>query len=212
MKTPFDLAETDRLLSTTRAVRRRLDLGRPVARETIVSCIRLAQQAPSAENAQNWRWLIIDDADTKRQLADIYARIGDAIRELKSEVPKEDRQNQRVFDSVEYLTHSLHKVPVLVIPCLQERPAPDADHCTVASAFASIIPAVWSFQLALRARGLGSVYTTAHLWWEAEVADILGIPEEVMQVAMLPVAYTLGTEFRPARRPDPGEIIHWNHW
>jgi nitroreductase len=212
METPFNLAETDRLLTTTRAVRKRLDLQKPVEREVLLDCVRISQQAPTGSNTQLWRWVIVQDEEKKAAIASIYGRGSGFIDEMKSHLAPGDEQTRRVYDSAGYLFDHLHEVPALVIPCVEGRPEDPTDHCTVASVYGSILPAVWSFQLALRSRGMGSAWTTLHLMWEAEVADILGIPEQVMQVALLPVAYTVGTDFKPAKRPPPEDIVHWDGW
>jgi nitroreductase len=208
----FDLRETDKLLSTTRAVRKRLDLARPVEESVLLDCVRLSQQAPTGSNTQLWRWMMVTDQEKRAAVAAVYARGAGIISQLRDELPEDASQTRRVYDSAGYLFDHLHKVPVLAIPCVIGRPENPADHCVMASTFGSILPAVWSFQLALRSRGLGSAWTTLHLMWEQEVADILGIPDDVMQVALLPVAYTSGTEFKPAARPPPEEITHWNNW
>jgi nitroreductase len=212
MAAPFNLEETDRLLSTTRAVRKRLDFTRPVEREVLLDCVRLSQQAPTGSNTQFWRWLIVTDPDKRKAIADIYARGGEMLKEFKQNVPAEDKQTVRVYDSADYLVEHMAEVPALVIPCVVGRPAAEAAHVEVASVYGSILPAVWSFQLALRSRGLGSAWTTLHLLWEAEVAELLGIPDDVMQVALLPAAYTLGTDFKVANRQPPEEITHWDSW
>ena len=212
MEAPFDLQETDRLLSTTRAVRKRLDLETSVERQVLLDCVALSQQAPTGSNTQFWRWMIVQDADKKAAIAEIYGRGSKLINEFQSQLPEDDHQTHRVYSSAGYLFEVLHRVPAIVIPCIEGRPEDPTDHCTVASVYGSILPAVWSFQLALRSRGLGSAWTTLHLMWEAEVADILGIPEHVMQVALLPVAYTKGTDFKPAQRPAAETIVHWDSW
>jgi nitroreductase len=212
MSTTFNLEETDKLLTTTRAVRKRLDLERPVERQVLLDCIAISQQAPTGSNTQFWRWLVITDVDQKAAIAEVYGRGQEFITQLQGELPEEAHQTRRVYDSAGYLFDVLHKVPALVIPCVIGRPADPADHCTVASTYGSILPAVWSFQLALRSRGLGSAWTSLHLMWEQEVAEILGIPDDVMQVALLPVAYTLGTDFKTATRQPPEEIVHWDRW
>jgi nitroreductase len=212
MSTTFNLEETDKLLTTTRAVRKRLDLERPVERQVLLDCIAISQQAPTGSNTQFWRWLVITDVDQKAAIAEVYGRGQEFITQLQGELPEEAHQTRRVYDSAGYLFDVLHKVPALVIPCVIGRPADPADHCSVASTYGSILPAVWSFQLALRSRGLGSAWTTLHLMWEQEVAEILGIPDDVMQVALLPVAYTLGTDFKTATRQPPEEIVHWDRW
>ncbi len=206
----MDIASVDELLTTTRAVRRRLDLTRPVGREVILECIRLAMQAPTASNAQDWRWLVITDAGKRAAIADIYRSIGaDYLAYAAKDAS--DPQTQRVYASAFSLTDTLAQVPVHVIPCLESR-VDSSSVLTAASAWASIIPAGWSFLLALRSRGLGSVWTTMHLAKEKEVAELLGIPATVTQAALFPVAYTIGTDFRPAKRPPAETITFWDSW
>jgi nitroreductase len=209
---PFDLAETDRLLSTTRAVRRRLDFERAVPREILLDAVRLAQQAPTGSNAQGWRWLFVDDPAIRRGLAALYAKAASAYLELaRRSVPAGDAQTKRVYDSAFWLVDRLADVPVHAIPCIEGRTMEGS--LFGASFYGSIFPAVWSFQLALRSRGLGSVLTTLHLAHEREAADLLGIDcEKVTQVGLLPVAWTRGTEFKPAARPAPETVTHWNRW
>jgi nitroreductase len=206
----MDLASVDELLTTTRAVRKRLDLNRPVGRDVILECIQLAMQAPTASNAQDWRWLVITDPDKRAAIAEIYGSIG---AEYLAQAARDasDPQTRRVYESAQSLTGTLAKVPVHVIPCLENR-IDNSNMLTAASAWASIIPAGWSFLLALRSRGLGSVWTTMHLAKEQEVADVLGIPPTVTQAALFPVAYTIGTDFKPAARPPAESITYWDSW
>ncbi len=206
----FNLAETDRLLSTTRAVRRRLDLERPVEREVILDCLRLAVQAPTASNSQTWRFVVVTDPAKRQAMADLYCDIG---RDYLDNARRQqlDPQTIRVYESAYALTEILARVPVLVIPCMVGRVEGKPNH-TLAAAYGSILPATWSFQLALRARGLGSVWTTFHLVREKQAAAILGIPDDVTQVAMLPVAYTVGDEFKPAARAPVEDITFWDEW
>jgi nitroreductase len=206
----MDIATVDELLTTTRAVRKRLDLTRPVGRDVILECIRLAMQAPTASNAQDWRWMVVTDADKRAAIADIYRSIGAQYLAYATETAA-DPQTRRVYESAMSLTDTLAKVPVHVIPCLDQR-IDDAELGVAAAAWASIIPAGWSFLLALRSRGLGSVWTTMHLFKEQEVAKVLGIPPTVTQAALFPVAYTIGTDFRPAARPPAETITFWNTW
>jgi nitroreductase len=212
MDAPFDLAETDRLLSTTRAVRRRLDLARPVPRDLILDCVRLAQQAPTGSNAQGWRWLAVDDAELRRALAALYRRAADTyLAQARARVRPGDAQTARVYDSATWLGEHLAEVPLHVIPCLGGRP-PEVP-AAAAAFYGSIFPAVWSFQLALRSRGLGSALTTLHLVHEKEAAELLGIDAaRVTQVALLPVGWTRGGDFRPAARPPAQQITWWNRW
>jgi nitroreductase len=205
-----DTSAVDELLTTTRAVRKRLDLTRPVDRDVILECIRLAMQAPTASNAKHWRWVVITDPDKRAAIAEIYRSIGaDYLAHAATNTT--DPQTRRVYQSALALTETLAKVPVHVIPCLEGR-FDGADHVVAASAWASIIPAGWSFLLALRSRSLGSVWTTMHLAKEQEVAELLGIPATVTQAALFPVAYTIGTDFRPAARPPAETITFWNSW
>ncbi|MBW2295708.1 MAG: nitroreductase family protein [Deltaproteobacteria bacterium] len=212
MTAPFDLNETDRLLSTTRAVRRRLDLERPVGRDVILDCVRLSQQAPTASNTQQWRWMVVMDPAKREALGEIYARGKRFIDRAKSQIPDEDAQTHRVYDSAGWLLDNMGKAPALVIPCLQGRLPDGAPHGTVAATYGSIFPAIWNFQLALRSRGLGSTLTTISLFFEADVAKLLSIPDDVMQVALLPVACTKGTDFKLADRPPPEEITSFDEW
>lgn len=206
----MDIESIDEVLSTTRAVRRRLDLTRPVEREVILDCLRLAMQAPTASNDQNWRWMVVTDADKRATIAGLYSAVGEAYLEHAAR-SESDPQNRRVYESAHALTRILADVPVFVIPCIERRFDGD-DLVVAASAWASIIPAAWSFLLALRSRGLGSVWTTLHLAREKEVAELLGIPDTVTQVALFPVAYTVGTDFKPASRPPPETVTSWNTW
>ena len=196
----FDLDTVDALLSTTRAVRKRLDLARDVPDGVVLECLRLATQAPTGSNLQGWRWLVVRDPATKAALAELYRRGGGEYLAAAAETAQAGTQTGRVFDSANYLAEHLHEVPVMVISMIVGRA--DGSVASAAGLFGSIIPAVWSFQLALRSRGLGSCYTTLHLALEREAAALLDIPDHVTQVGLLPVAYTVGTGFRPAvRRP-----------
>jgi nitroreductase len=206
----FDLGVTDRLLSTTRAVRRRLDLERPVERQVVLDCIALSQQSPTASNTQHWRWVVVDDPERRAKLGEIYGRFTSRIATERD--ASGDPQTKRVYDSALWLAEHLAQVPVLVIPCVVGRPPEAFTPIACSSIYGSIVAAIWSFQLALRSRGLGSTFTTVHLAFEQEVAELLGIPEDVLQVALLPIAYTRGVDFQPAHRPPPETITHWNGW
>jgi nitroreductase len=206
----MDTDVTDYLLSTTRAVRRRLDLERPVPREVILDCLRLAQQAPTASNSQTWRWLIVTDEAKRAALADIY-RDASAEYFAAASTAGLDDQTAKVRTSSLYLRDNLHRVPVHAIPLIKGR----VDHVPpehLAGFFGSILPSAWSFLLALRSRGLGSSWTTLHLLAADRAAELLGIPDGYTQVALFPVAYTIGTDFKPAHRPPVEEIVHWDGW
>ena len=206
----MDISSVDELLSTTRAVRKRLDLSRPVEREVILECLRLAVQAPTGGDSQDWRWVVVTDADKRAAIAEIYNSVGAEYLARKANTAKEP-QARRVYESATALTSTLADVPVYVIPCIERR-MEDLPLVAAASAWGSILPAAWSFLLALRSRGLGSVWTTLHLAKEREVAELLGIPDTVTQVALFPVAYTIGTDFKPANRPPVEDITSWNTW
>lgn len=211
----FDLETTDALLSTTRAVRKRLDLEREVPPEIIRECLELTLQAPTGSNRQGWRWIVVTDAAKRAALADLYRQgAGNYLTdgEAQSEAAGKS-QDARVFGSAQFLAERLQDVPVHVIPCIRVDHLPEnPPRRTWAGLMGSIMPAVWSFQLALRARGLGSVLTTLHLGKEEEAAELLGIPDGIMQVGLLPVAWTKGTDFKPAKRPPLDTILHWDSW
>jgi nitroreductase len=206
----MEISSVDELLSTTRAVRKRLDLSRPVEREVILECLRLAVQAPTGGDSQDWRWMVVTDADKRAAIAEIYRSVGAEYLARKANTAK-DPQARRVYQSAAALTSTLADVPVFVIPCIERR-MEDLPLVAAASAWGSILPAAWSFLLALRSRGLGSVWTTLHLAKEREVAELLGIPDTVTQVALFPVAYTIGTDFKAADRPPVETITSWNRW
>ena len=210
----FDLATTDALLTTTRAVRKRLDFDRPVSRTVIEECLEIALQAPTGSNRQNWRWIVVTDEAVRRGLADLYRRgagsyLSDARNAAKD---RGEAQNARIFDSAHFLAERMQDAPVHVVPCIKMS-MPDAPpmHAPI-SAMGSIYPAVWSFQLALRTRGLGTCLTTLHLRYATEAAALLGLPEDVHQVTLLPVAYTRGTDFKRAARRPLSEVLHCEGW
>jgi nitroreductase len=203
----LDLDHVDHLLTTTRAVRKRLDLERPVPDDVLLDCLRLAVQAPTGSNRQSWRWLVVRDQAKKDALAELYNQGGRSYLEESAGSAEPGSQTSRVLSSALYLADHLAEVPVLVIPLILGR-LDDGRTEEAAGLFGSIIPAMWSFQLALRSRGLGSCYTTLHLNREAEAAELLAIPDHLTQAGMLPVAYTRGTDFKPATRRPVEEITH----
>jgi len=199
----------DELLSTTRAVRKRLDLTRLVEREVLEECLGLAQQAPTASYSQNWHFVVVTDAEKRAALGELWRAV--AYPYLERGGPREG-QGARIGAAVVHLAEHIHEVPVHVIPCVEGR-MEGKPNALVASRFGSIIPAAWSFMLAARSRGLGSVWTTFHLMREQEAAAILGIPyDDVTQVALIPVAYTLGTDFKPGLRKPLDSMVHWDAW
>ncbi len=209
----------DELLSTTRAVRRRLDLNRPVDPMLIDECLEMAAQAPTGSNAQGWHFVVVTDPAKRAALADIYRRgfelfYGDqdaARADVPTEDPVHHASTTRVIDSAVYLAEHLQEVPVMVIPCIDVR-TDGLDVTIQASIWGSLLPAVWSFMLAARERALGTCWTTLHLVHEAEAAELLEIPGNIMQGALIPVAHTLGTDFRAAPRRDMTRIVHRDTW
>lgn len=221
---PFDLEQTDRLLMTTKAVRRRLDLERPVDREVVVDCIRLASYSPNASNAQEWHWVVVDDPAQRALVGEQYRKMTVPVvsKMLAAKEAAGDEAGARISRSIIYLAEHMAEVPVLVIPCYDlaaagarygrligpEREAPVMEP----GMYASVYPAVWSFLLALRSRGLGSVLTTAHQSDQPAMAEILGIPSTWDQTALLPVAHTTGGDFVPSRRAPVEGTIVWNRY
>jgi nitroreductase len=207
--------ELEDALTTTRTVRKRLDLSRPVARDVVEECLSLALQAPNGSNRQLWRWILIDDPEVRANVADIYraALDGYAASGVSADKPVEaDRTSPaalRMTASVMHLREHLEEVPVLVLPLLAGR-TDGASIFYQASMWGSIIPAVWGFMLALRAKGMGSAWTTIHLHQEAQMAGLMGIPAQYTQVGLFPVAYTIGTDFKPASRRPLREVASWN--
>lgn len=206
----MDRASIDRLLTTTRSVRRRLDLDREVDLEVVTECLQLALQAPTGSNSQGWSFVVVTDAEKRRGLAELYRRGGGDYLDAQLAAPQSD-ENRRVFSSAQHLAQVLDKVPVLIIPCIEGR-VEGLSNAAAASVYGSILPAVWSLMLALRSRGLGSAWTTFHLVHEAEAARLLGVPETVTQVALLPVAHTKGSTFQPAARRPLADVTHLNSW
>ena len=205
---------TDEMLATTRAVRKRLDLQRPVEREVLEECLQLAQQAPTGSNSQGWGFIVVADPEKRLALAELYRRSwGPYSRSRNAATEQSDQATQdKVRDSASYLAEHMHEVPVLVVPVIRGR-TDNAPIVGQAGVWGSILPAAWSFMLAARARGLGTAWTTLHLRYEEEAAEVLGIPyAEVMQAALIPVAYTLGTDFKPGPRAPLDTIVHWEQW
>ena len=210
----------DTILTTTRAVRKRLDLTRPIEPELIRKCLELALQAPTASNSQGWHFVVVTDPEIRLALATIYRKGADRYKELMVPVLQKQatsseqvsRSLAKMLDSGQYLIDHLHEVPVHVIPCIEGR----TEHQPIimqAARWGSIMPAAWSFMLAARSRGLGSSLTSFHLFFEQEAANLLGIPyEQVMQAGLIPVAYTLGTDFNPAPRKLLESVLHSDRW
>ncbi len=208
----------DELLSTTRSVRKRLDFDRPVEQDVIMECLEVALQAPTGSNRQGWQWMFVTDDDKKRALRDIYLKNFTTYAAM----PKPDYEAgdprasaaPKVAESATYLAENMHRAPVLLVPCLEGRVIEGLDGMG-AGFWGSLLPAVWSFMLALRERGIGSSWTTLHLilGGEQEAAELLGIPYDgYTQAGLFPIAYTKGTDFKPASRMPAAELSHWNTW
>lgn len=202
----------DEVLTTTRSVRKRLDLDKAVPRDVLVECVEIAHQAPTGSNTQGWRWLFVEDPAKKKAIADMYRAnfypyVNDPNR------PQRDGQGDRILDSATYLADVLDRVPVLLIPLIAGRLDTGLPTFAQASSWGSILPAVWSFMLALRERGLGSAWTTLHLPNEREAAEVLGIPfDHYTQAGLFPIAYTVGTDFKVAKRLPAEKFIRWDSW
>ena len=216
--TALDLSALE-VLTTTRSVRKRLDFDRPVERATVERCLEIALQAPTGSNSQGWQFVIVEDPAKKQALADIYARnFGKYAAMARSNTyqPGDLRyeQRDRITDSATYLTENFHRAPMLLVPCIEGR-LDGVPAFAGASQWGSILPAVWSFMLALRMHGMGSAWTTIHLLdgGDAEAAELLGIPHDrYTQAGLFPIAYTLGTEFQPAKRLPLDTVLHWDSW
>jgi len=209
----------DELLTTTRSVRKRLDLERPVPRTVVEECVRIAMQTPSGANRQGWHWVFVDDPERKRALADIYRRQFDAVYRPSPVATFDDPGAQaravRVRESATWLADNFERVPLMMIPCQRGR-VDGAPTGAQAGFWGSLLPAVWNFMLALRTRGLGSAWVTMNLTpadGERETAEVVGIPHErYTQAGLFPVAYTVGTGFKPVPTPDVADVVHWNEW
>lgn len=210
----------DELLSTTRAVRKRLDFSRPVPDDLVRECVAAALQAPSGSNNITMRFVVIRDEATRRAVGQVYAECFDIYRQMDGIYagsidkgsPEGNAQQARVTDSAEYLAAHMAEAPVLVLAC-NEGVRVDVFPSAAASMMGNVLPGMWNFMLAARARGLGTAWTTVHLFKEQAVAELLGIPHDtVQQVCLSPLAFTIGTDFKPASRPDPDTIIRWDRW
>ncbi|MEI6498236.1 MAG: nitroreductase family protein [Actinomycetota bacterium] len=210
----------DELLSTTRAVRKRLDFSRPVGDDAVRECVELAMQSPSGSNSMTMQFIVVRDEAKRKALGDIYRQCygiyssmdGVYIGSIDKGEAAANQQQQRSAVSADFLGEHMGEAPVLVIPCTYGR-LDNAPAMMSASLGANVMPAMWSFMLAARARGLGTCWTTVHLMMEEAAAEVLGIPfGEVQQICLSPLAYTVGTDFKPAARPSADSIIHWDQW
>ena len=211
----------DELLTTTRAVRKRLDFDRPVDHALVIECLDIALQAPSGGNLQDWQWMVVTDPAKRAALAELYRQAWAAYVESPyfptNAPPRKDPAVQasyeRIADSAQYLADNLERAPVFLIPCLAVSRVDRPSWGGAASRLGSVIQASWSFMLAARERGLGTCWTTLHLAFEEQAAEILGIPyDDCTQVALIPVAHTIGTDFRPGMRKPTAKVLHWDGW
>jgi nitroreductase len=205
-----EFGSIDWVLTTTRTVRRRLDLERPVDVDVVLDCLDLALQAPTGGDLQRWRWIVITDPAVKAQVRDVYV---EALYEASGgRRASGDPAADRMLDDAWHLARQLHRVPVLVLACIEGRTAPDRSQAQTAALYGSIYPAVWSLQLALRSRGLASAMTTVHLERHEAMAEVLGIPDRVTQAALLPVAHLLGHDLRRAPRRPVDDVAFADRW
>ena len=210
--------DADHVLRTTRSVRLRLDFERPIDPAVIEECLEVALQAPTASNSQQWQWVVITDPDKISGVADIYRKSFQVLTERPPEQrpaygPDDSRtqQSEKVTRSAMYLAAEMHRCPAMLIACINGRieQLPAIAHAGV---YGSILPGAWSFMLAARERGIGMAWTTIHLRNEADVAELLGIPDDVTQTVLFPMAYFTGEDFKPAPRVPLSEVVHWNAW
>lgn len=209
----------DEVLTTTRSVRKRLDLTRPVERAVVEECLEIALQAPTGSNRQGWHWVIVEDPTKKQALADVYRANFEIYANSPASAQYEEgdlrfEQKERITDSARFLVDHFHEVPLLLVPCIEGR-LDKVPLFVGASAWGSLLPAVWSFMLALRERGMGSAWTTIHLIGDGErqAAEVLGIPfDSISQAGLFPIAYTVGTEFQLAKRLPLDTVLHWDTW
>lgn len=209
----MDRESVDQVLRTTRSVRRRLDFDRPVEPEVIEACIDLATQAPTGLDRENWRFVVVTDAEPKQRIGELYRRSFGALAERWRSLPGADALPEPPTDRPTYraLADRLHELPALILVCSEGEPD-RSDPAMEVAFYASVLPAAWSLMLALRARGLGTTWTTLLLQERDAVAEALGIPEGVTQTVLLPVAYTKDAKLRPAKRKPAAEVAYWNRW
>ena len=210
--------DADHVLRTTRSVRLRLDFDKPIDPAVIEECLDIALQAPTASNSQQWQWVVITDPDKVAAVADIYRKSFEVLaarspeeRPVYGDDDSRTLQSEKVTRSATYLAAEMHRCPALLLACINGR-VEELGAMTQAGVYGSILPGAWSFMLAARARGIGMAWTTLHIRHEDEVADLLGIPADVTQAALFPMAYFTGDDFKPAPRVPLAEVVHWNQW
>lgn len=215
----MDLTTIDHVLTTTRSVRKRLDLDRPLEPEIVQECLEIAIQAPTGSNQQGYHFVVVTDPEKRAAVAEHYRNAFMIYAGMRAASPNTYQPGDpriesapQVASSAMYLANNMARIPSLIIPCIEGRVEDSGTTVTQASHYGSILPATWSLMLALRARGIGACWTTLHLMFEKEVAEILSIPEDITQAALLPVAYFTGEDFRPAKRVPARERTYWDSW
>ncbi len=215
----MDLASIDHVLTSTRSVRKRLDLDRPVEPEIIQECLEIAIQAPTGSNQQGYHFLVITDPEKRAAVAEQYRKAFMIYAGMRAASPSAYETDDprvesasKVASSAMYLADNMARVPALILSCIEGRVEDSGSVLPQASHYGSILPATWSLMLALRARGIGSAWTTLHLMFEKEVAEILSIPDDITQAALLPVAYFTGKDFKSAKRVPASERTYWDTW
>jgi nitroreductase len=205
------------LLTTTRSVRKRLDLTRPVPLEEVKECLEIALQAPNGGMREGWHWIVVTDPQVRAQIGEFYRR--STMSYLSNAAANPSRGPRagsevmaRVTSSTAYLAEHMGEVPVHVIPCITARTAALRAGESQAGLWGSLLPAAWSYMLACRARGLGTAWTTLHLRYESEIADLLGLPDDIRQGALIPTAYYTGDTFRPAARRPLADVLRLDRW
>jgi nitroreductase len=206
-----DVAAVDRILMTTRSVRRRIDFTRPIEPEVLEACIACAVQAPTGINREAWRFVVVTEAGRKARLADLYRSAFDELGErIRVELREGGGTRPPLRSSYQSLADRLQEFPALVLVCSLGRPEPDL--ARQVAFFGSVLPAAWSLMLALRARGIGATWTSLLAQRERETREILEIPDDVTPTVMLPVGYLREAKLRPAERRAPHEVTYWNGW
>jgi nitroreductase len=201
----------------------------PVPDEIISKILDAAIRAPSAGNSQLWVFVVVRDSELRHKLGLVYRKaseIAKAIYQARGRpAHMTEEQYQRMLSSGAYLWEHMHTAPVLLVPCLRDRPVPPretlplpmqevyAEEVAYSDRIrgASIYPAVQNVILACRALGLGTLITTNHIRCEGEVKALLGIPEDVTTYAMMPIGYP-DDKFGPVRRRPVSEVAYDNLW
>ncbi len=204
----------DELLTTTRSVRKRLDLTRPVPLDLVKECLEIALQAPNGGMREGWHWIVVTDPQLRAQIGDYYRRSTESYLSRAAGNPSlaGNEVMARVTSSTAHLAQHMGQAPVHVIPCITARTATLRAGESQAGLWGSLLPAAWSYMLACRARGLGTAWTTLHLRYETEIAGLLGLPDDIRQGALIPTAYYTGDTFRRAARKPLADVLHVDGW